>query len=267
VILLLRIRNLCKTFHKNTVNEKIVFNGFSLDVQEGDFITIIGSNGAGKSTLLNMISGSIEADDGSVLLKDKDLSDQPEYKRTRSIGRVFQDPTMGTSPSMNIIENLSMAMNKGKKFNFSMGVSKKDIPLFEKLLAPLSLGLEEQLYTKVGLLSGGQRQSLSLLMATLSSPNILLLDEHTAALDPKTSERIIELTEKIVTEQKMTTLMVTHNLNQAISLGNRLLMMHKGEIVLDIRGEEKKKLTIPKLLTYFEKNQSKDLISDRLLFS
>jgi putative ABC transport system ATP-binding protein len=236
-------------------------------VEDGDFITIIGSNGAGKSTLLNIISGSIEADEGAILLKDQDISAKPEYKRTRAIGRVFQDPTMGTSPSMNIIENLSMAMNKGKKFNFSMGVSKKDIPLFKELLSQLSLGLEDQLYTKVGLLSGGQRQSLSLLMATLSSPHILLLDEHTAALDPKTSEIIIERTEKIVTERKMTTLMVTHNLNQAIHLGNRLLMLHKGKIVLDIKGEEKKKLTIQKLLSCFEKNQSDDLISDRLLFS
>ncbi|TCO71043.1 ABC transporter ATP-binding protein [Marinisporobacter balticus] len=264
---MLRIRNLCKTFHPNTVNQKTVFNKFSLDVEQGDFITIIGSNGAGKSTLLNIISGCIEVDEGSIRLKNKDISNEPEFKRTRDIGRVFQDPSMGTSPSMNIIENLSMAMNKGKKFDLSMGASKKDIPLFEKLVSKIHLGLENQLDTKVGLLSGGQRQSLSLLMATASNPHILLLDEHTAALDPKTSERIIDLTQKIVSERKITTLMVTHNLNQAISLGNRLLMMHGGKIVLDIKGEEKKSLTIEKLLGCFEKIQSDDLLSDRLLFS
>ncbi|QXM06934.1 ABC transporter ATP-binding protein [Crassaminicella indica] len=264
---MLLIRNLCKTFNKNTVNEKVVFDRFSLDVEEGDFITIIGSNGAGKSTLLNMIAGSIQADEGSILLKNNEIVYEPEFKRTRMIGRVFQDPTMGTSPSMNIIENLSMALNKGKKFNLSMGVSKKDIPFFKELLSKLSLGLENQLNTKVGLLSGGQRQALSLLMATLSKPHILLLDEHTAALDPKTSERIINLTENIISERKMTTLMVTHNLNQAIKLGNRLIMMHKGKAVLDIRGKEKKNLTIEKLLACFEKTQSEDLLSDRLLFS
>jgi putative ABC transport system ATP-binding protein len=238
-----------------------------MDIQEGDFITIIGSNGAGKSTLLNIIAGSIDLDQGSIWLKDHDISRLPEFKRTKHIGRVFQDPSKGTSPSMTIMENLSMAMNKGKKFNLSRGVTKKNIPYFTKILSDLSLGIENQLHTKVGLLSGGQRQALALLMATISNPQLLLLDEHTAALDPKTSERMIQLTEKIVLERKITTLMVTHNLHQAIHLGNRLIMLHQGEVILDIRGEEKKKLTIEKLLEYFEKTQADDVLSDRLLFS
>lgn len=264
---MLRIRNLSKTFHKNTINEKTVFQRFSLDIEDGDFITIIGSNGAGKSTLLNIISGSIEMDEGSIVLSDEDISEQPEFKRAKGIGRVFQDPSMGTSPSMTIVENLSMAINKGKRFGLSMGASKRDIPYFTEILSSLSLGLENQLHTKVGLLSGGQRQALSLVMATISNPELILLDEHTAALDPKTSERIIDLTEKVITEKKITTLMVTHNLHQAISLGNRLIMLHQGEVVLDIKGEEKKKLTIEKLLTCFEKIQSDHVLSDRLLFS
>lgn len=267
MIPLLRIRNLFKTFNPNTINEKKVFEKLSLDVADGDFITIIGSNGAGKSTLLNIVSGSIEEDEGTILLEDQEISKLPEFKRTRVIGRVFQNPSMGTSPSMTIIENLSMALNKGKKFNLTMGTSKKNTPFFKELLSQLSLGLEDQMDAKVGLLSGGQRQALTLLMATLSNPQLLLLDEHTAALDPKTSERIIGLTEKIVSERKITTLMVTHNLNQAINLGNRLLMLHQGKVVLDIRGEEKKNLTIEKLLNCFEEIQSNDLISDRLLFS
>lgn len=267
MIRLLKIRNLSKSFNKNTVNEKIVFDQFSVDVEDGDFITIIGSNGAGKSTLLNIISGSIEPDEGSVLLKGKEIVTELEFKRTRVIGRVFQNPAMGTSPSMTIIENLSMAYNKGKKFGLTMGVSKKDIPYFKEIISQLSLGLENQMHTKVGLLSGGQRQSLSLLMATISNPHLLLLDEHTAALDPKTSERIIGLTEKVVKEKNITTLMVTHNLHHAINLGNRLIMMHGGKVVLDIKEEEKKNLTIEKLLDCFEKTQSEDLISDRLLFS
>jgi len=256
-----------KIFHENTINEKAVFENFSIHVEEGDFITIIGSNGAGKSTLLNIISGSIQAENGIVLLQNKEISKEPEFKRTKMIGRVFQDPSMGTSPSMTIIENLSMAMNKGKKFNLAMGVCKKDMPYFVNILSQLSLGLENQLNTKVGLLSGGQRQALSLIMATISNPNILLLDEHTAALDPKTSERIIDLTKEIITNRKITTLMVTHNLNQAITLGNRLIMLHEGKIVLDKKGEEKKNLTIEKLLNYFEKFQFNGSLSDRQLFS
>jgi putative tryptophan/tyrosine transport system ATP-binding protein len=264
---MLQIRNLLKVFNKNTVSENTVFDNLSLDIRDGDFITIIGSNGAGKSTLLNIISGSIEADEGLLTLEDKEISNLPEHKRTRFMGRVFQNPAMGTSPSMTILENLSMAYNKGKSFGISLGISKKNTPYFKELLSKLNLGLEDKLYTKVGLLSGGQRQALSLLMAAMSNPSLLLLDEHTAALDPKTSETIIELTEQIVKDKNITTLMVTHNLNHAIKLGNRLIMMHRGKVILDIDGEEKKNLTIEKLLGYFDKMQSKDLISDRLLFS
>lgn len=210
---MIQIRNLCKTFNKNTINEKQVFDKLSLDIKEGDFITIIGSNGAGKSTLLNMISGSLDNDSGCINVNNKDISDLKEYKRSKFIARVYQDPSFGTSPSMTILENLSMAINKGNKFGLSMGVSKKNIEYFKEILAELSLGLEDQLNSKVSLLSGGQRQALSLIMATIKNPDILLLDEHTAALDPKTSQRIIELTEKIVENKKITTFMITHNLN------------------------------------------------------
>lgn len=264
---MLQIKNLLKVFNKNTVSENKVFDGLSLDINNGDFITIIGSNGAGKSTLLNIISGSIEVDKGLITLGDKAISGLPEHKRTRFMGRVFQNPSMGTSPTMTILENMSMAYNKGRRYGLSLGISRKNISYFKELLSELNLGLEDKLHTRVGLLSGGQRQALSLLMAAMSNPNLLLLDEHTAALDPKTSEVIIDMTDKIVQDKKITTLMVTHNLNHAIKLGNRLIMMHRGEVVLDISGEEKKSLTIEKLLGYFDKTQSKDFISDRLLFS
>lgn len=264
---MLSIRNLLKIFNKNTINEATVFDKFSLDIQDGDFVTIIGSNGAGKSTLLNIISGGIEADEGSIALQSRDISKLPEYKRTRVIARVFQNPAMGTSPSMTILENMSMAYNKGKRFGLSSGVSKKNIAYFKDQLSKLNLGLEDKLHTKVGLLSGGQRQALSLIMSVMSNPELLLLDEHTAALDPKTSERIIEMTREIVENKKITTLMVTHNLNHAINMGNRLIMMHRGNVILDITGEEKKSLTIEKLLNYFEKIQSKEMLGDRVLFS
>lgn len=265
--MMISIRNLYKTFNPGTINENRLFRDFSLDIQPGEFITIIGSNGAGKSTLLNLITGLTQADAGSILLEGKDIVRLPEYKRTRFIGRVFQNPSLGTSPSMTILENLSVASNKGKSFGLGFGVSRKNIPHFREMLAELNLGLEDKLNTKVGLLSGGQRQSLTLLMATMSNPAMLLLDEHTAALDPKTSQRIIALTEKIIGEKKITTLMVTHNLHQAITMGNRLVMMHRGKIVTDLSGEEKKSLTIDKLLTYFDAQNVKDDLSDRMLFS
>ncbi|KGK85979.1 ATP-binding cassette domain-containing protein [Clostridium sp. HMP27] len=264
---MLKIQKLSKVFNENTINENLVLDKLSLDIEEGDFITIIGSNGAGKSTLLNIISGSIEDYKGKIVLDDKEISNLSEFKRTKFIGRVFQDPSSGTSPSMNILENLSMAHNKGRRFGLSKGISKKDIPYFKELLSKLDLGLENNLYNKVGLLSGGQRQAMSLIMATMSNPRLLLLDEHTAALDPKTSEKIINLTEEVVRSKKITTLMITHNLNHAIKLGNRLIMMHRGNILLDIKGEEKKSLTIEKLLNYFENLQSQDVMSDRVLFS
>ncbi|GAA0180609.1 ATP-binding cassette domain-containing protein [Clostridium sediminicola] len=264
---MLQIQNLYKVFNKNTVNENTIFNQFNLDVSQGDFITIIGSNGAGKSTLLNLISGTLKPDNGSIVLNGEDMDKLPEHICTKKMGRVFQDPSMGTAPSMTILENMSMAFNKGKKFGLSFGINKSKIPYFKELLSSIGLGLEDKLYTKVGLLSGGQRQSLALLMTVMSKPQLLLLDEHTAALDPKTSERINKLTETIVNKEKITTLMITHNLNHAINMGNRLIMLHHGQCVLDISGEEKKKLTIEKLLEKFDTIKGEDLISDRALFS
>lgn len=264
---MLQLRNLCKTFNQGTINEKTIFNRFSLSIDKGDFVTIIGSNGAGKSTLLNIITGAIPQDKGSIFLKNKDISQLEEYKRNKLIGRVFQNPALGTSPKMTILENLSMAYNKGKKFNLSPGISKKNISYFKEVLSELSLGLEDSINSKVGTLSGGQRQALALLMATITSPEILLLDEHTAALDPKTSEAISLLTEKIVQEKGITTLMVTHNLKQAIEMGNRILMLHRGEVILDCKGKEKNELTMKKLLGYFENAGGEDIVSDEMLFS
>jgi putative ABC transport system ATP-binding protein len=264
---LLQIKNLQKVFNKDTVNEKVVFKNLNFHINEGDFITIVGSNGAGKSSLLNLISGCLLPDSGSINLNGRDISNLPEYKRTKFIGRVFQNPSLGTSPSMTILENLSMAYNKGKKFGLSSGICKKNTEFFKEILSNLSLGLENNLNSKVGLLSGGQRQSLSLLISTISNPDLLLLDEHTAALDPKTSENIIALTKKTVAEKNITTLMVTHNLNYAIDIGNRLIMLHSGEIVLDISGEEKKSLTITKLLDLFNDKKCADFISDELALS
>lgn len=264
---MLQIRNLSKTFNPGTINEKTIFTKLALSIDPGDFVTIIGSNGAGKSTLLNIITGAIQQDEGIIKLKNKDISKLEEYKRNQFIGRVFQNPTLGTSPKMTLLENLSMAHNKGKRFNLSAGVSKKNIPYFKEILAELGLGLENSLHSKVGLLSGGQRQALTLLMATMTGPEILLLDEHTAALDPKTSEVISSLTEKIISEKAITTLMVTHNLRQAIKMGNRILMFHRGEIILDCAGKEKEELSMKKLLGYFHENQSEEMLSDEMLFS
>jgi putative ABC transport system ATP-binding protein len=264
---MLKVENLCKVFNKNTVNENTLFHGLNLTVEEGDFVTIIGSNGAGKSSLLNIIAGSLDEDEGSISLNGKELSHIPEYKRAGSIGRVFQDPSKGTAPGMTILENLSMAFNKGKSFGLTPGINKKNTGMFKELLSKLNLGLEDKLYTKVGLLSGGQRQALSLISVLMSKPQLLLLDEHTAALDPKTSERIIKITENVVNENKTTTLMVTHNLNHAVKLGNRLIMMHRGKVALDLSGEEKKSLTTEKLLKCFDSLQDKEFLSDRMLFS
>lgn len=264
---MLKIQNLHKVFNRGTVNEKVVFNGLDLMVAKGQFITIIGSNGAGKSTLLNVIAGLIQADSGSIEIEGRDICGMPEHKCSRLIGRVFQDPSKGTAPNMTILENLSMAYNKGKIYGLTSGVNKKNMPFFGEMLSELNLGLEDKLYTKVGLLSGGQRQALSLLMAIMSKPRLLLLDEHTAALDPKTSERINEITQNIISGHSITTLMVTHNLNHAIKIGDRLLMMNEGSIILDVQGEQKKNLTVNKLLSHFDKLQSKEVLSDRVLFA
>lgn len=263
---MLQINNLYKVFNSNTVNEKVIFDKFNLNVEKEEFITIIGSNGAGKSTLMNIISGAIALDDGTIVLDDKDISTMAEYKRSKVIGRVFQNPSSGVAPNMTILENMSMAQNKGNTFNLTNGISKKSIAFFQEMLCKLDLGLENKINIKVGLLSGGQRQALSLLMAVMSKPQILLLDEHTAALDPKTSERINEITDEIIKEHKITTLMVTHNLNHAISMGNRLIMMHQGNIVLDVCKDEKRELTVNKLLSHFDNLQSEESLSDRVLF-
>ncbi|WP_294352520.1 ATP-binding cassette domain-containing protein [uncultured Clostridium sp.] len=263
---MLKIQNLSKAFNPNTINENKVFDNISLEVNKGDFIAIIGSNGAGKSTLLNIISGSIEEDSGVILIDGKDVSRKSEYLRAKEIGRVFQNPSVGVSPKMTILENLSLADNKGKRYGLSLGINKKRINYYKELLKEIDLGLEDKLYNKVELLSGGQRQALTLLMAVMSNPKILLLDEHTAALDPKTSEKIMEITKKIVKEKGITTLMVTHNLKHAMECGNRLFMMHRGEIVVDVKEKEKRALNTDKLFDLFEQVNMKDDLSDRTLF-
>ena len=264
---MLKVTELSKVFNPNTINENRIFNKLSLEVKEGDFISIIGSNGAGKSTLLNMISGTLTADSGSILLDGQEVSNKPEYIRSRSIGRVFQDPSKGVAPNMTILENISLADNKGKCFGLSFGINKKRINYYKELLSQLDLGLENKLYNKVSLLSGGQRQALTLLMSVMSNPKLLLLDEHTAALDPKTSAKIIEITRNIVKERNITTMMVTHNLKHALENGNRLFMMHRGEILVDVRGEEKEKLDNNSLLELFEQaNMDNGGVSDRALF-
>ncbi|MBK5241784.1 ABC transporter ATP-binding protein [Clostridium sp.] len=265
---MLKIQKLHKVFNKNTINENVLYDSLSLNINKGDFITIIGSNGAGKSTLLNLICGTLNADEGSIILDGKEISKLPEYKRTKHIGRVFQDPSKGVSPNMTILENMSMAYNKGHRYGLKLCVNKRNLQMFNEILSEVNLGLEDKLHTNAGLLSGGQRQALSLMMAVMCKPKLLLLDEHIAALDPKTSERIIEITGKVVKDNKITTLMVTHNLTHAINLGNRLFMMHGGKIVMDVSGDEKQKLSIDKLLKAFGKVQeNEDGLSDRVLFS
>ena len=264
---MLKIKSINKGFNKGTINETSIFNNFNLEINKGDFITIVGSNGAGKSTLLNIISGALELDSGNIILEEKDITNLKEHRKSKFISRVFQDPTKGTSPSMTILENLSLADNKGSSFGLSLGVNKKKIEEFKNHLSILNLGLEDKMNTKVGMLSGGQRQALSLLMATLNTPKILLLDEHTAALDPKTSETIINLTNSIVKEKNITTIMITHNLSHAIAFGNRLLMMHRGETILDIGKIEKSNLTKNALIEEFNKITFKEELSDRIMFA
>ncbi|WP_427339436.1 ABC transporter ATP-binding protein [Caloranaerobacter sp. DY30410] len=258
---MLELINISKTFNPNNINENQIFKNLSLKIDKGDFICIIGSNGAGKSTLLNVISGKIQIDEGNINLNGKDITKETEVVRCKKISRIFQDPSMGTIPSMTVFENLSMAMNKGKKFDFSFLVNKKNEQFFKNILRELDLELENKLYTKVCHLSGGQRQCLSLIMASLTKPDLLLLDEHTAALDPKTSEIVMNITDKIIKEKNLTALMVTHNMNYALKYGNRLIMMHRGKIIMDVTGDEKKNLTREKLLSLFKE------VSDRSLFS
>lgn len=262
---MLDIRNISKTFNVGTINEKTALNGVSIHINEGDFITVIGGNGAGKSTLLNAIAGTWLVDSGSITISGIDVTKLPEYKRAQFIGRVFQDPMMGTAATMQIDENMALAARRGKKRGLKIGITAAERETYKELLKTLGLGLEDRLTSKVGLLSGGQRQAVTLLMASMKKPKILLLDEHTAALDPKTAAKVLETTEEIVTKDKLTTLMITHNMKDAIAHGNRLIMMNEGQIILDISGEEKKKLTVEDLLHRFEQVSGEEFTSDKAI--
>lgn len=263
---MLNLKNISKTFHPGTVNEKKALNMVSLHLDAGDFVTIIGSNGAGKSTLFNAISGTFYVDAGVILLDDKNMTGIPDYKRAYDIGRLMQDPMKGTAPSMTIEENLALAYTRKAKKSF-FALNKREASHFRNLLATLDLGLENRMKTKVGHLSGGQRQAVTLLMCTISSPKLLLLDEHTAALDPATAQKILKITTDIVTESKITTMMITHDIKAALSLGNRTIMMDEGEIILDIKGKERSEMTVEELLTYYSKKRNKQLTNDRMLLS
>lgn len=264
---MLKITDLHKTFNPNTVNEKEVLKGLNLQLHEGDFVTVIGGNGAGKSTLLNMIAGVHYSDQGNILLDDVDITMMPEHERAKYLGRVFQDPMMGTAANMQIEENLAMAYRRGKKRSFRWGINKEERKFYISKLELLDLGLETRLTTKVGLLSGGQRQALTLLMATLKQPKLLLLDEHTAALDPKTANKVLEITEQIVKKNSLTTLMITHNMKNAIQYGNRLIMMYDGKIIYDVSGEEKRNLHVKDLLEKFEVASGGEFANDRMILS
>ncbi len=264
---MLEINNVHKTFNPGTINEKKALDGVDLILNEGDFVTVIGGNGAGKSTLLNMIAGVYPVDRGSIVIDGTDVTKLPEHKRAKYIGRVFQDPMTGTAADMQIAENLALASRRGKRRGLAPGIKRKEKEEYKKYLASLDLGLEDRLTSKVGLLSGGQRQAITLLMATLKKPNLLLLDEHTAALDPKTAKKVLDLTEKIVEEHNLTTIMITHNMRDAINIGNRLIMMNDGKIIYDVCGEEKKKLHKSELLEKFKTNSGEELDNDRMLLS
>lgn len=266
-MLVLKLKDIHKVFNEGTPDEKIAIDHIDLELKEGDFVTIIGSNGAGKSTMMNLTSGVMTPDIGVVDIDGKDVTYMPEYKRSRFIGRVFQDPMAGTAPTMTIEENLAMAYSRNKTRTLKTGVTKKRREYFTEVLASLNLGLEDRLNARVGLLSGGERQALSLLMATFTEPSILLLDEHTAALDPSRAELITNITKEIVANYNLTTMMVTHNMQQAIDLGNRLIMMDKGQIILEVNEEQKKNLTVPKLLEEFQRIRGKAMESDRAVLS
>ena len=262
---MLKLKKVSKSFHIGTPNEKCVIKSLNLELKEGDFVTVIGGNGAGKSTLLNLIAGVYPIDCGIITLNGQDISLAPEYQRAQFIGRVFQDPMMGTAADMQIIENLAMAARRGQKRSLRWGVTKKEKEQYYEAVKTLGLGLEDRLTTKVGLLSGGQRQALTLLMATLHKPQLLLLDEHTAALDPATSTKVLTLTNEIVTRQHLTAMMVTHNMKDAIDIGNRLIMMYDGHIIYDVEGEAKKQLTVNDLLKKFEEAIGEEFVNDRML--
>ena len=264
---MLDIKNVEKTFNPGTINEKKALNGINLHLDEGDFVTVIGGNGAGKSTMLNMVAGVYPVDCGSIVIDGVDVTRLPEYKRAKYLGRVFQDPMTGTAADMQIEENLALAARRGKTRLLRVGITAKERKEYKELLKILDLGLEDRLTAKVGLLSGGQRQALTLLMATLKKPKVLLLDEHTAALDPKTAKKVLDITEEIVQKNNLTTIMITHNMADAIRVGNRLIMMNNGKIIFDVSGEEKKKLTVADLLEKFKVSAGEELNNDRILLS
>ena len=264
---MLELKNICKTFNPGTINAKSALNDLSLTLADGDFVTVIGGNGAGKSTMLNATAGTFFVDSGKVIIDGSDVTNLPEHKRAAFIGRVFQDPMMGTAPSMWIEENLALAARRGQRRGLSWGVTKEEKEQYRELLGGLGLGLESRLTTKVSTLSGGQRQALTLLMATLKRPKLLLLDEHTAALDPKTALKVLTLSAKIVEENHLTTMMITHNMKDAIKYGNRLIMMYEGHIIYDVSGEEKKKLQVSDLLAKFQIASGGEFANDRMILS
>ena len=264
---MLKITGICKVFNKGTINEKQALRGVDLHLKPGEFVTVIGGNGAGKSTLLNSIAGVYGVEDGKIEIDGVDVTHLPEYRRAKFIGRVFQDPMMGTAATMQIEENLALAKRRGKPRTLRVGISKAEREEYKELLKILDLGLEERLTAKVGLLSGGQRQALTLLMATMKQPKLLLLDEHTAALDPKTAAKVLEVTQKVVEKSNLTTLMITHNMRDAIAYGDRLIMMYDGKIVVDVSGPEKKQLTVEQLLDLFSRASGSDEADDKLLLS
>lgn len=264
---MLKLEKIWKTFNAGTVNEKTALCGLNLELQEGDFVTVIGGNGAGKSTMLNAVAGVWPVDEGRIFIDQVDVTRLAEHKRAAYLGRVFQDPMTGTAANMQIQENLALALRRGKKRFLGSGITKSEREMYQEKLKVLELGLEERMTSKVGLLSGGQRQALTLLMATLKKPKLLLLDEHTAALDPKTAAKVLEATDRIVGQDHLTTLMITHNMKDAIAHGNRLIMMHEGRVIYDVSGEEKKKLKVSDLLAKFEQASGSEFANDRMMLA
>lgn len=264
---MLDIQGIKKTFNKGTINEKTALNGVDLQLAEGDFVTIIGGNGAGKSTTLNAIAGTWQIDEGRIIVGGLDITNLPEYERAGYLGRVFQDPMLGTATTMSIEENMAIAARRGSRRGLGWGITKKERERYKNELAVLGLGLEDRLESKVGLLSGGQRQAITLLMAALKKPRLLLLDEHTAALDPKTASKVLEISDQIISGHQLTAMMVTHNMRDAITHGNRLIMMHEGRVIYDVAGEEKKKLKVSDLLAKFEEVSGGEFANDRMILA
>ena len=264
---MLELNHIHKMYNPGTINEICLFDDFNLKIEDGQFVSVVGSNGSGKTSMLNIICGTIPIDGGSIIVNDVDITKQKDFIRHRRIGRVFQDPSKGTCPSMTILENLAIADNKGRIYGLGRGTNRARIDAYKEMLASVNLGLEDKLHTKVGALSGGQRQTLALLMATMNPIEFLILDEHTAALDPKTAAKVLEISDQIISENHLTAMMVTHNMKDAIAHGNRLIMMHEGKVILNIAGEDKKKLTVGDLLHQFEKVSGEEFASDKALLS